>query len=180
MTKGTMIKNYRKYAAHDAYIIGIERGAYLFMIVIRELMPRWIRVTREAMSKGGGKKIKLYINAHDRDLLIKTSGICLGKTKEVLPLNRFKNKGDAFECLITELCGLTYEKPNSIGFWHDGDLDVGGIKYQIKYNTASIVAEKTLETLKVFDRYGETPPAEFKTDIQKQVERMKSEHKKRK
>lgn len=178
MTKGTMIKNYRKFAAHDAYIIGIERGAYLFMVVVFELMPRWIKVSRESSSKGGGKKLKLYINSHDRDLLIKTNGICLGKTKEVLPLNRFKNKGDAFECLLTELCGLNYEKPNSIGFWADGDLNVNGIKYQIKYNTASIVTEKTLETLKVFHRYDVTPPVEFKSDIQKRVEKMKQEHKK--
>ena len=180
MTKGTMIKKYRKFSAHDAYIVGIERGQYLFMLMLTELMPRWIKLTREATSKGGGAKIKLYINAHDRDLLINTCGVCLGKTKDVLPMHLFKNKGDAFEYLVSVMFDVPPKGSNSIGFWHDGDVTIDGIKYQVKYNTASIVSEQTLKTLKTFKRLGITPPETFTSDINKQLERLKIEKKNQK
>ena len=56
MTKETMIKNYRKFAAHDAYIIGFVINGKQYITFIDELMPRWIYLTHESSSHGGGQK----------------------------------------------------------------------------------------------------------------------------
>ena len=184
MTKETMIRNYRKFAAHDAYIIGFVINGKQYITFIDELMPRWIYLTHESTSHGGGAKIKLYIPAKDRDRLLAKNSICLGDVKDLMPTALRKtngNKGFALECLVSEYFGVPYTAPDRIGFWHDGDVTSNGVKYQVKNgNSASIVAERTLDFLKQYQRLGVTPPATFDATTSKQIVKLKKAKKNKK
>lgn len=177
MNKTTMIKNYRMFNACDEYLIGLERGNDLFVVNTPKLMPRWINVDHTTHSKGYKPKIDMDIDAFERDKLIEKHTLFSCPLTELYAQGQ-DSKGHNLEALIWKYFGVDGYKPDKIGFWHDGDLTVNNIKYQIKYNHAQIVLEQTLETLKVFKKYGVTPPETFKSNIQKIVEKMKQEHKK--
>ena len=167
MTKETMIKNYREFAAHDAYIIVFKERKDYYFYKMNEIPPRMINVEHEASKKGGNRKLQLRIHAADIHRMVKN-----GATKiDHLPTERVKggNKGVAAECYIREYYGQPFRGKDSIGFWHDGDLTVDGIKYQIKLNGAQIVTEKTLETLKLFKRKGITPPPQIRRGTVKKL-----------
>ena len=176
MTKATMSKNYRKFAAHDAYLIELERDKMAYVVVLRELMPRMICTDHAASSRGGGLKLKVNIKAKDRDYLIAHNCI-LSYPVGTLPTDRYKNKGRAFECFMWEQFGFEGYHPDQIGFWHDGDLTIEGIKFQLKRNGAQIVMEQTLETLKAFHRLGITPPETFTKGMDKKIAKLKAQKK---
>lgn len=165
MTKETMIKNYRKFAAHDAYIIVFKFRKDYYFYKMKEIPPRMINVEREASSKGGKRKLQLRIHAADIHHMVKNGAIKI----DHLPTERVKggNRGVAAECYISEYYGQEFRGKESIGFWFDGDLTIEGIKYQIKLNGAQIVVENTLETLKLFKRKGVAPPPVFRKNTVK-------------
>lgn len=160
MTKETMIKNYRKFAAHDAYIVVFKEGQDFYFAKMKEIPPRMINVEREASKKGGKRKLQLRIHAADIHRMVKNGAIKI----DHLPVERVKdgNQGVAAECYISEYFGQPFRGKDNIGFWHDGDLTIEGVKYQIKLNGAQIVVENTLETLKLFKRKGITPPPQIR------------------
>lgn len=177
MNKTTMIKNYRNFTASEAYFIGLQKGETMNVVQVPELMPRWINIDHTTHNKGYKKKIDMDINAFERDKLIEKYLLFSCSMDEFRAQGQDTN-GHNLESLIWNYFGVDGYTPDKIGFWHDGDLTVNGIRYQIKLNHAQIVLEQTLETLKVFKRYGVTPPETFTSNIQKVVEKMKQEHKK--
>lgn len=179
MTKGTMIKNYRKFNACDAYYIALPKGKKAYIVKVNELMPRWINVDHTTHSRGYKPKIDLDISATERDKLIKNHLFLETTVAEIMSMGQ-DSKGHNFEAFMWKHFGLEGYTPDNIGFWHDGDMTVNGIKYQLKYNNAQIVLEQTLETLKTFNRLGVTPPETFPSNIQRIVERLKAEHKNQK
>ena len=64
-----------------------------------------------------------------------------GSLDEVLASR--KNKGEAFEQYVTERAGQEWHK-DSVPYWMDGDLTIGGTKYQIKFESASLANENTI------------------------------------
>ena len=54
-----------------------------------------------------------------------------------------KNKGEAFEQWVTENAGQEWHK-DSVPYYMDGDLTVNGVKYQIKFESASLANETTI------------------------------------
>ena len=177
MTKDTMIKNYRKFSAADAYILGFEYKGNIYAMPVDEIKPRWINVEREASKKGGKHKLQLRLHAADRDLFLR-KGAQVVCSVEDFPLARcYDNKGVAFECAVSEANGIEFRGKDHVGFWHDGDLTLNGVRYQVKMNGAQIVVENTLVTLKEFHKLGVTPPAEFGRGTKKMLERIKAEKK---
>lgn len=177
MTKATMIKNYRMFNASDAYLIGFIIGKMLYVVEVAKLLPRWIKIDHSAHSHGYKAKLDLDIKAVDRDRLIANNLLFTCPVSE-LYAQPCKNRGRKFESLIWNYFGQTgYDENDRIGFWHDGDITVNGIKYQLKMNNAQIVVEQTLETLKDFKRLGVTPPETFYSNIRTIVERLKTEKK---
>lgn len=159
MTKETMIRNYRKFAAHDAYIIVFEYYHQYYFIKMKEIPPRMINVEYGSVSNKCQRKLQLRIKAKDLQLLVRKGAIKI----DHLPVERIKdgNKGVASEMYLSEYFGIPFRGKDNIGFWHDGDLTINGIKYQVKLNSAQIISEQTLETLKLFKRKGITPPPTF-------------------
>lgn len=143
MTKATMIKNYRKYSAADSYIIGFTYGKNLYMLAVKEIMPRFLAV--EAASRNQGDNLRLRLKKAQKESLMKKNPVCLG-SKDVL-LEGTYNKGENFEKLVTEYFGQVWEK-DTIPFYEQGDISVDGQEIQIKLDSATLTNSKQLAKLK--------------------------------
>lgn len=145
MTKETMIKNYRKFSAADAYILGFEYKHNIYYIMIDEIPPRYMTVERESSKKGGALKLQLRLKKAYREQLIRKGATLIGS--EDMLIGEY-NKGVEFERIISEMNGQQFRGKENVGFWVEGDLEINGKQVQIKFNGAQIVVEKTLERLK--------------------------------
>lgn len=143
MKKEQMIREYRKYSAADAYMLGFVYQHNLYMAVVDEIAPRFMKVEREASKKGGHQKLQLRLNNKYMVQLIKRhNAVCLGSENL---LGSVGNKGVKFERLMSEMNGIPFRGKDNVPFYKDGDLNVGGVSYQIKLNGAQIVVETTLK-----------------------------------
>ena len=145
MTKQTMIKNYRKFSAADAYILGFEYKHNIYSIMIDEIPPRYMTVERESSKKGGAQKLQLRLKKAYREELIRKGATLIGN--ENILIGQY-NKGIEFERIISEMNGQEFRGKENVGFWVEGDLEIDGKQVQIKLNGAQIVVETTLERLK--------------------------------
>ena len=145
MTKNTMIKNYRKFSAANAYILGFEYKHNIYYIMIDEIPPRYMTVERESSKKGGAQKLQLRLKKAYKEQLIRKGATYMGD--ESILIGQY-NKGVEFERLISEMNGQAFRGKENVGFWVEGDLEIDGRQVQIKFNGAQIVVETTLERLK--------------------------------
>ena len=145
MNKTTMIKNYRKFSAANAYILGFEYKHSIYYIMVNEIPPRYMTVERESSKKGGAQKLQLRLKKAYKEQLIRKGAIYMGG-EEIL-IGEY-NKGVEFERLISEMNGQAFRGKENVGFWVEGDLEINGLQVQVKFNGAQIVVEKTLERLK--------------------------------
>ena len=140
MTKQTMIKNYRKFSAADCYALGFIYEHNLYVAMVDEIAPRFMRVEHESSKKGGCAKLQLRLTKPYQLQLIRKGAKCVGG--ESLLDGKY-NKGENFEKMVTEFYGQTWEKDN-VPFTDDGDLTVNGVAYQIKFEKATFTNEKSL------------------------------------
>lgn len=144
MKKENAIRYYRKFSAADAYIVGFVYKKEVYVATVKELMPRWIRVEHEASSKGGKEKLQLRLRNEHKEQLIRK-----GATKVDYKVVKGKN-GRAFEKWVYEQAGKADEyrgDGDHIGFWVEGDINIDGIEYQVKFEGAQIVVFETLKNL---------------------------------
>lgn len=144
MTKGNMIRYYRKFSGADSYIIGFTYKHELYMIEVEEIMPRQMQVLHSSHRNGYQPKLQLVLNNHLKEQFIKKGAQHLGH--ESLLIGEF-NKGVEFERLVAEMNGQEFRGKDNVGFWVSGDLEINGRQVQIKFQGAQIVAEKTLKKL---------------------------------
>lgn len=144
MTKETMIRNYRKFSAADSYILGFIYKHEVYMIEVKEIMPRYMRVEHESSKKGGCAKLQLRLPQNYQKQLMRKGAICLGDESI---LNGEYNKGVEFERLVSEMNGQTFRGKDNVPFYVEGDLEINGRQVQIKFNGAQIVVERTLKKL---------------------------------
>ena len=145
MTKETMIRNYRKFSAADAYAIGFVYKHDLYVATMDEIAPRYMKVERESSKKGGHRKLQLRLNNQYKEQLIRKGAECIGS--EDMLIGEY-NKGVEFEKLVYERNGLEYRGKDNVGFWVSGDVEIDGKQIQVKLEGAQIVVETTLENLK--------------------------------
>lgn len=140
-----MIRNYRKFSAADSYILGFVYKHEVYMIEVKEIMPRYMRVEHESSKKGGCAKLQLRLPQNYQKQLIRKGAVCLGSEEM---LNDEYNKGVEFERIVSELNGQTFRGKDNVPFYVEGDLEIDGRQVQIKFNGAQIVVERTLNKLK--------------------------------
>lgn len=145
MNKATMIRNYRKFSASDAYALGFVYKHELFVAMVDEIAPRFMKVERESSKKGGRQKLQLRLNNKNKEYLIRKGAEYLGS--ETLLIGEY-NKGVEFERLIYTVNGQEYRGKDNVGFWVAGDIEINGKQVQVKLEGAQIVVESTLENLK--------------------------------
>ena len=117
MKKETMIKNYRKFSAANAYILGFEYKHSIYYIMVNEIPPRYMTVERESSKKGGAQKLQLRLKKAYKEQLIRKGATYMGG-EEIL-IGEY-NKGVEFERLISEMNGQAFRgKENLLGYgWH--------------------------------------------------------------
>lgn len=145
MTKQTMIKNYRKFSAADCYALGFIYEHNLYVAMVDEIAPRFMRVEHESSKKGGCAKLQLRLTKSYQLQLIRKGAKCVGG--ESLLDGKY-NKGVEFERLVYMLNGQEPREKDNVGFWVSGDIEINGRQCQVKMNGAQIVVERTLENLK--------------------------------
>ncbi len=145
MTKATMIRNYRKFSASDCYALGFVYKHDLYIAMVDEIAPRFMKVERESSKKGGRQKLQLRLNNNDKEYLIRKGAEYLGS--ETMLIGEY-NKGVEFERLVYMINGQEYRGKDNVGFWVAGDIEIDGKQVQVKLEGAQIVVENTLENLK--------------------------------
>ena len=146
MTKETMIKNYRKFSAADAYILGFEYKHIIYMVIVDEIMPRYMKVERESTKKGGKKKLQLRLCKQYKEQLLRKGAIALGD--ESILNGTYNNKGVEFEKLIFNRYNQEFRGKDNVPFHKGGDININGVEVQVKYLHARICYDKTLTKLK--------------------------------
>ena len=141
MKKENAIRYYRKFSAAGGYIIGFTYKKDFYVIEVEEIMPRYMRVEREASSKGGKEKLQLRLTNKHKEQLIRKGA----RKVDYIPATA--NKGRDFERFIYEQNGQEFRGNDHVGFWVAGDINIDGIEYQIKLEGAQIVVFETLKNL---------------------------------
>lgn len=144
MNKATMIRNYRRFSAAEAYVLGFEYNKVIYAVMVDEIMPRFMRVEHESTKKGGAAKLQLRITKPLKEQLLRKGAVALGGA-EIL-VGEY-NKGVEFERIISEMNGHPFRGKENVGFWVEGDVEIDGKQVQVKFNGAQIVVEKTLHRL---------------------------------
>lgn len=155
MTKGHMIRCYRKYNVDSSgYIIGFEYKKKVYMAEIEKILPRFTRVGREASSKGGGEKLDFYLTNPRKEELLKWGA------KEIdFVVPKSGNKGRAFEMWVQEHFNQPVREWDNDGFWQGGDICLDGRELQIKFGNSQIVTVTTIHNLqKCGDNWREYKP----------------------
>ena len=137
-----LLNAYNATSAAAAYILGFMLNGNVYQIILNHL-PEWlIGMDRESTSHGGALKLRIRMTAVARRRLMNMGAAYIGTVDEILSSR--KNKGEAFEKYVTEKAGQEWHK-DSIPYYLDGDLTMDGIKYQIKFESASLANENTIK-----------------------------------
>ena len=142
MTKGNAIRYYRKFSGADAYVIGFVYKKKCYMAIVKEIMPRYIRVERTSSKKKAKEKLQLRLNNKFKEQLIRKGATEIDYTKV-----KGGNNGRAFEMWVQNFFGQEVKEWDNVGFWVGGDVCVDGVEYQVKFEGAQIVAFDTLHNL---------------------------------
>jgi len=154
--KKVLVDGYNKVAATHNYIFGwIEQGMVMgYRVMDAENLLAWITTTDRASQKNGGTiQLKFKPNKAQK-LMITTEAaeikfICTEDYMENIrehSTGREKNRGYIFERLACEAFGLEQNtQPNAKATDCGDGRDANGTEYQIKFNTATFIDEKTLK-----------------------------------
>lgn len=138
----TMINNYHKTQAASAYILGFILNRNVYRIALHKLGDEYFKESCESSSHGGYRKLMLHLTSFMKAKLVAQGATKMGTAVEIL--KNSKNKGIEFEKAIFAEAGQEW-KQNSTPYYIDGDITIGNIKYQIKFQGASFANERTIE-----------------------------------
>lgn len=137
MTKGNFFRYYNKLTGADRTLIFFERKGIIYIYNCKHIAPRWAHEEFESSKNGGQQKFKMYISVSEKDKLI-AKGATPIMTKAEFEAIPYKNKGHKCEAYLHKACGLGEYTPDHVRFDYCGDVEIGGIQYQVKYENASL------------------------------------------
>jgi hypothetical protein len=154
--KKYLVDGYNKVAATHNYIFGwVECGmVYGYRVMDAENLLAWITTTDRASKKNGGTVQLKFKPNRAQKLMINTEAVEVREvcTEDYLEdirahaTGKEKNRGYIFERLACEVFGLEQNTQPNAKVTDCGDgRDADGVEYQIKYNTATFIDEKTLK-----------------------------------
>ena len=142
----TMIDRYNNAAFTHQYIWGFTYKKNVYMAITdSSYMPFVCKLDKA--SRGAGYALRFCPNAEQKMLLMTEAQVlCSEEYLENMFASCDYNRGEVFEKLVTEYYGQTWVKDN-IPFTKAGDIEVGGVAYQIKFQKATFCNEKSLANL---------------------------------
>ncbi len=137
MTKGNFFKYYNKLIGADAYMVFFLYDHILYMSIVPHLAPRWCKEERESTKNGGWQKWKMEMKKIHKEQLLRKGATAIMTEEEFysIPVN---NKGHKCEYYLYEKYNLGNYKPDNARFDKCGDVEIDGIRYQVKFENASL------------------------------------------
>jgi len=144
MTMAEMVTWYNRMSAAHKYLLGFSHKGviYYVMLSFNELM-NYLRLDHTSASRGGYAKVRIRINAAQRDELLASDRIIAVGSTQLMEGEQY-NRGERFEKLITELLTTEHWVKDNRPFWACGDIQLNGEEIQIKFDGAELTNEKTL------------------------------------
>lgn len=145
----TMLDKYNRLSFTHRYIFGFHFKKNIYLVeATSEILPFILTLEKASSKNGGGYGLRFNPNTKQKTLLLSNGArvLCSKAYFEEVTNNSKYNKGDVFEKMVTEKCGQMWHKDN-LPFTVAGDIEVNGIAYQIKFEKATFVNEKTLARL---------------------------------
>ena len=142
----SMIARYNHFSYTHNYIFGFEYKGNIYMtFATSEVLPHVLCLDKA--SRGAGTALRFKPNNSQKLLLLQKSEIiCSADYLKSEVDNSIYNAGEIFEKMVTERFGQVWVKDH-IPFTDAGDIEVGKIAYQIKFQKATFVNEKSLARL---------------------------------
>lgn len=100
-------------------------------------------------NRGTGYTLRFKPNKTQKIILLKENAITLCSEEFFNTLVRESkyNRGEIAEKLVTEYAGQTWVKDN-VPFTEAGDIEWNGVSYQIKFEKATFINEKTMANMR--------------------------------
>lgn len=140
----TMINRYNELSFTHNYIYGFYYQNMVYMVHADEsMMPYILKLDRA--SRGAGYSLRFCPTNAIKVMLISKGAeiLCSKEFFDTTVKESIYNKGEIFEKMVTESYGQEWHKDN-VPFTEDGDLTVYGTAYQIKFEKATFINEKSL------------------------------------
>lgn len=150
MTNTTLLQNmidtYNDIAFTHNYIFGFSYKGNIYMSYANGVdLPYLLKLDRA--SRGQGYALRFCPTADQKLRLLSNSEvICSTAYFEETVMDSKYNRGELFEKMVTEKFGQVWVKDN-VPFTKAGDLKVGRVSYQIKFEKATFCNEKSLAHL---------------------------------
>lgn len=139
-----MVSRYNELAYTHNYIYGFFFQNMVYMVKAdADVMPYILKLDKA--SRGAGYSLRFCPTKEQKVFLLAKGAevLCSKEFFENEVKNNIYNKGEIFEKMVTEFYGQKWEK-DTIPFTKAGDLTTDNIAYQIKFEKATFVNEKTL------------------------------------
>lgn len=142
-----LVAGYDAHAFTHNYIYGFYFQNMVWMVETTSDINPYI-LSLDRASRGAGYSLRFKPTKAQKMVLMAYQPrlICSKECFDNMVKESKYNKGEIFEKLVSELYGIEWEK-DRIPFWEDGDLTVNGKSFQIKFEKATFVNEKTLARL---------------------------------
>lgn len=138
-----MLNRYDNLAFTHNYILGFAYKGNIYRATVKSNILANV-LTLDKASRGAGYALRFCpTNAIKVALLPFATLMCSVKYFNETVADSIYNKGEIFEKMVTEEFGQTWEKDN-IPFTEAGDIAVGNKAYQIKFEKATFITEKSL------------------------------------
>ena len=143
----TMTNAYNEMAYTHNYILGFRYKGVIYMAYADGSdLPYLLKLDKA--SRGQGYALRFCPNtAQKLSLLTNSVVLCSADYFDAVVEDSKYNRGELFEKMVTEYYGQTWVKDN-VPFTVAGDLKVGRISYQIKFEKATFCNEKSLAHLR--------------------------------
>lgn len=142
----TMTNAYNEMAYTHNYIFGFRYKGVIYMAYADGSdLPYLLKLDKA--SRGQGYALRFCPTTTQKlSLLTNSVVLCSADYFDAAVEDSKYNRGELFEKMVTEYYGQTWVKDN-IPFTKAGDLKVGRVSYQIKFEKATFCNEKSLAHL---------------------------------
>lgn len=145
--KMMMTEFYRRNEQCDAHIYGVRYKGTIYACISHNMIA-----VLDTASRGAGKSLRFKPNKAEKlELVGNGFPVCSEEYFEAicekLTAEYGKNYGNTFEYVVTEYYGQTWEK-DTLPWYEGADLEVDGIRYQLKFEKATFTTEKQIARMK--------------------------------
>lgn len=138
-----LVNGYESIAYTDNYIYGFRFKGNIYMVNMRGLDSRVLKLDKASRGAGYALRFKPTADVKLYMIAMGATVLCSASLFDSLVADSRYNKGEIFEKLVTEYYGLIWHK-DSVPFTEDGDMTADGIAYQIKFEGATFTNERSL------------------------------------